>query len=44
MIIKNKKHEYKIFKDNLIQYKYLCCNKTYQQKFYEKGKKAFFNT
>ena len=43
MIIKNVKHEYRNFKDNLIKYKCLCCNKTFQQKFNKKGKKAFFN-
>ena len=28
--------EYTNFKDNLIEYKCLCCNKNYQQKFNEK--------
>ena len=31
------------FKDDLIEYKCLCCNKNYQQKFDEKLKKRFFN-
>ena len=30
--------EYKNLKDNLIEYKCLCCNKNYQQKFDEKLK------
>ena len=30
--------EYKNFKDDLTEYKYLCCNKTNQQKFDEKLK------
>ena len=29
---------------DLIEYKYLCCNKNYQQKFDEKLKERFFNT
>ena len=28
---------------DLIEYKYLCCNKNYQQKFDEKLKERFFN-
>ena len=32
------------FKDDLIGYKCLCCNKSYQKKFDEKLKKRFFNT
>ena len=36
--------EYTNFKDNLIEYKCLCCNKKYQQKFDEKLKEQFFNT
>ena len=32
------------FKDNLIEYKYLYCNKNYQQKFHEKLKEQCFNT
>ena len=36
--------EYTDFKDDLIEYKYLCCNKNYQQKFDEKLKERFFNT
>ena len=32
------------FKDDLIVYKCLCCNKKYQQKFDEKLKERFFNT
>ena len=35
--------EYKNFKDDLIEYKYLCCDKNYQQKFDEKLKEQFFN-
>ena len=35
--------EYKNFKDNLIDYKCLCCNKNYQHKFDEKSKERFFN-
>ena len=29
--------EYTNFKDDLIEYKYLCCEKYYQQRFDEKG-------
>ena len=36
--------EYTNFKDDLIEYKYLCCNKNYQGKFDEKLQKRFFNT
>ena len=36
--------EYTNFKDDLIEYKCLCCNKNYQQKFDEKLKEQFFNT
>ena len=36
--------EYTNFKNNLIEYKYLCCNKNYQHKFDEKLKERFFNT
>ena len=36
--------EYTNFKDNLIEYKWLCCNKSYQRKFDEKLKEWFFNT
>ena len=32
----------KIYKDDLIKYKYLCCNKNYQHKFEEKLKERFF--
>ena len=32
------------FKDNLIEYIRLCCNKNHQHKFDEKFKKRFFNT
>ena len=32
------------FKDDLIVYKFLCCNKNYQQKFDEKLKEEFLNT
>ena len=35
--------EYTSFKDNLIKYKYLCCNKN-QKKFDESLKKRFLNT
>ena len=31
------------FKDNLIEYKCLCCNKNYQNKFGEKLKEQVFN-
>ena len=36
--------EYANFKDNLIEYKCLFCNKKYQEKFDEKLKERFFNT
>ena len=36
--------EYMNFKNNLIEYKCLCCNNYYQQKFDQKLKKLFFNT
>ena len=36
--------EYTDFKDDLIEYKCLSCNKKYQQKFDEKLKKQIFNT
>ena len=37
-------HEYRNFRDDLIEYKCLCCsNKNYQQKIDEKIKKKFFN-
>ena len=36
--------EYTNFKDNLIEYKCLCYNKNYQQKFDEKLKERFLNT
>ena len=36
--------EYKNLKDDLIEYKCLCCNKNYQQKFDEKLKERFFST
>ena len=32
------------FKDDLLEYKCLCCNKNYQHKFDEKLKERFFNT
>ena len=32
------------FKDDLIEYKCLCCNNNYQQKFDEKLQERFFNT
>ena len=34
--------EYTNLKDNLIEYKCLCCNKKYQYKFDEKLKERFF--
>ena len=34
--------EYTNFKDGLIEYKCLCCNRNYKQKFYEKLKERFF--
>ena len=36
--------EYTNFKDDLIEFKCLCCNKYYQQKSDEKLKEQFFNT
>ena len=36
--------EYINFKDDLIEYKCLCCNKNYQHKFDEKLKEQFFDT
>ena len=36
--------EYTNFKDDLLEYKCLCCDKNYQQKFDEKFKDRFFNT
>ena len=46
--IKNKYYncflKYKNFKDDLIKYKCLCFNRSYQQKFDEKLKKQFCNT
>ena len=35
---------YTNFKDNLIEQKFLCCNKNYQHKFDENLKEQFFNT
>ena len=35
---------YLFFKDYLIEYKCLSCNKSYQRKFREKLKEHFFNT
>ena len=35
---------YTNFKDDLIEYKCLCCNKNYQQKFDEKLTEQFLNT
>ena len=32
------------FKDNLMEYKCLCCNKNYQHKFDERLKERVFNT
>ena len=31
------------FKDDLIEYKYLCCNNNYEQNFDEKLNKQYFN-
>ena len=36
--------EYTKFKDDLIEYKYLCCNKNCQNKFAKKLKERFVNT
>ena len=36
--------EYTNFKDDLIEYECLYCNKNYQRKLYEKIKERFFNT
>ena len=36
--------EYTNFKDDLTEYKCLCCNKNYQQKFDERLKEQFCNT
>ena len=36
--------EYKNFKDDLIEYKCLSCNKNYRRRFDEKLKERFFNT
>ena len=36
--------EYTNLKDDLIEYKCLCCKKSYQRKFNEKLKERFFNT
>ena len=36
--------EYTSFKDNLIEYKCLCCSKNYENKFEEKLKERSFNT
>ena len=36
--------EYKNVKDDLIEYKCLCCNKNYQKNFEENLKKRFVNT
>ena len=35
--------EYTNFKDDLIEYKYLCCSKNYEHMFDEKLKELFFN-
>ena len=44
MMTKNVKLvEYANSKDHLIEYKYLCCNKNYQQKLDEKLKERFLN-
>ena len=36
--------QYTNFRDYLIEYKCLCCNKNYQHKFDERLKELFFNT
>ena len=36
--------KYTSFKNDLIEYKYLYCNKNYKEKFNEKLKKQLFNT
>ena len=36
--------EYTNVKDDLLEYKCLCCNKRYQRKFDQKLKEQFFNT
>ena len=36
--------EYTNFKDDLVEYKCLCCNRNYHKKFNEKLKKRFLNT
>ena len=36
--------QYVYFEDDLIEYKFLCCTKNYQQNFDEKLKEQFFNT
>ena len=36
--------EYINFKDDLIEYKCLFCNKNFKRKFFEKWEKLFFNT
>ena len=36
--------EYTDLKNDLIEYKYLCCNKCYQKKFDKNLKGRFFNT
>ena len=36
--------EYTNFKDDLIEFKCLCCKKKYQNKFHEKLKERLFNT
>ena len=36
--------EWKNIKDDLIEYKCLCCNKNYRNMFDEKLKEQFFNT
>ena len=35
--------EYTNFKDDVIEYNYLCCNKSYEKRFDENLKKRFFN-
>ena len=43
-MIKNVKLVELNFKDHLIEYKCLCCNRNYQQKSDEKLKEQFLNT
>ena len=40
----NSHTEYANFKDDILEYKCLCCNKNYQHKFDKKLKEKFLNT